>query len=523
MARPEDSELIREKLTWHERISTVFGIDVRSMAVFRMVLGMMLITDLILRLPTLRLMTTDDGIVTREVGKKYWNIAFGGYFDWPWVSIHHLSGTLEFQLALFVVAGIFAISLSFGFFTRISTIVSWFLLASLHARSPLILSSGDMIMKMMLFWSMFLPLGQVWSLDALFRRRDLSNTRHWLCNVATAGFLIQFFCMYLFTGLSKCNAIWFEGYAMEYVMRLDIYVKPLGKQLLEYPELLKFVTISTVWVEVISPLLLLIPFRNHWFRILNIVIYWVLHISIAMTMSIGLFSFISMMGWLMFIPTIVWTRNWIPSMRTQSAVEPPRWRKRIRPVFSALGVAMIALVISLNINNAYIVQNKRFIHPKVEGLAQLLMLDQHFRMFDVPPQESPWFVYDARLEDGSKVDLLTGKLPDMRKPESVRVHMKYHHLRKLHRNLVAVPSANPTINEVQQVFRTALADYYVKHWNETHSDHFRVKSLKLTCFKQLIGPDYNGIDQRHTIWFEIKPSGSVFDREFENLKNGEFF
>ncbi len=504
-------------------MSTVFGIDVRSMAVFRIVLGGMLIADLILRWPTLKLMYTDHGIVTREVGKQYWSNVFNGNFNWPWVSIHQLSGSVEYQTALFVIAGLFAIALSLGFMTRIATIASWFLLASLHARNPMILSSGDMVMKMMLFWSMFLPLGQIWSIDAYFKKRNLQNTRHWLCNIATAGFLIQFACMYMFTGLSKCNAVWFDGYAMEYVMRLDIYVKPLGKHLLNYPGLLKFITISTVWVEVISPLLLLIPFRNHWFRLLNIAIYWVLHLSIAMTMSIGLFSFISMMGWLMFIPTMVWSRNWIQSFRSRPETEPRGWPKPLRPVFAVVGLVLIAFIISININNTYLVYKKRFIHRDIEGIGQLLMLDQHFRMFDVPPQESPWFVYDARLADGTKVDLFSGNPPNENKPESVRVAMKYHHLRKLHRNLVSVPKGNPEAAAVQNIFRVALANYYINHWNETHAESQKVKVFKLTCFKQLIGPQYNGIDQRHKVWFEIKPAGSVFEQELEKLKDGDFF
>jgi hypothetical protein len=517
-----------------ERIRLVFGIDARSAALFRIVLGGMLIADLILRWQTLEMMYTDSGVITRDVASGYWSQIFAGANFWPWISVHHFSGSTEYQVFLFGVAAVFAFMLLIGCFTRIATVVSWILLVSLHARNPMILTSGDTIMKMLLFWSMFIPLGTIWSVDAWRQGRNLKTTRHWIVSVATAGLLIQFCCMYFFTGLAKWNSIWFEGNAMDYVLRLDIYTRPFGKTLLEYPWLLDFISVSTVLVEVFSPFLLFVPFRNHWMRLLNIAIYVSLHASIAMTMSIGLFSYICIMGWIPFIPTIVWCgRGWLRSFRfrpgpaTAAQSNADTGHEKIAKWFGERGlswkklavvpgVVMILYFIAWNVNN---IPTIRCLPYSLQSLGHLTMVNQHFQMFGKPPRDNPWFVYEAFLNDGTSVDVRSGEVVNHEKPESVLESMQHHHVRKLHRNLVTTED-NISAEPIQLPFRQALGDYYVKKWNQSHSQEQQVKKFRLICYKRPIGPNYNGIDRKHRVWVEFGQDGDLFDREFEKFMSG---
>ena len=77
-----------------------------------------------------------------------------------YVSLHFLDGTADFQGALFVIAGLFALALLVGWWTRLATAASWFLLTSLHARNPMVLQGGDTLLRLLLFWGLFLPLGR---------------------------------------------------------------------------------------------------------------------------------------------------------------------------------------------------------------------------------------------------------------------------------------------------------------------------------------------------------------------------
>src|SRR4051812_35836412 len=140
-------------------LADTYGLDVRSLAVFRVALGLLIIGDLISRAVDLRAFYTDWGTLPR--------FALLEKFADQWVlSIHLMSGRAEVQTVLFLLAAIFAFFMMVGWRTRLFTFLSWFMLGSLQARNPVILQGGDALFRMILFWAMFLPLGAVHSVDA---------------------------------------------------------------------------------------------------------------------------------------------------------------------------------------------------------------------------------------------------------------------------------------------------------------------------------------------------------------------
>ncbi len=75
-----------------------------------------------------------------------------------------------FQALLFVVAAVAAVALLVGYRTWVASVVVWILLLSIQHRNPLVLGSGDDLLRMLLFWGMSLPLGAVWSVDRAVER-----------------------------------------------------------------------------------------------------------------------------------------------------------------------------------------------------------------------------------------------------------------------------------------------------------------------------------------------------------------
>ena len=149
-----------------------FGIDLRSLALFRVALGIFILADLAVRAADLAVFYTDSGVLPRGVlidhFKSFWNFSVP-LIDFSYnVSIHLASGNVWFQAALFLIAAFFAVMLIFGFHTRTAVCVSWFLLVSLQVRNPLVTQGGDVLFRMLLFWSMFLPLGQGTPSTALY-------------------------------------------------------------------------------------------------------------------------------------------------------------------------------------------------------------------------------------------------------------------------------------------------------------------------------------------------------------------
>ena len=232
-------------------IRTVFGIDLRTLALFRVCLGLWLLADLINRAGHLVAHYTDIGVFPRATAVEYLS-------DWR-LSIHFVNGSAWFQATLFIIAGLLALCLVLGYRTRIVTVVSWFLLLSLQNRNPVLLQGGDNLVLMLLFWGMFLPLGARFSVDAAVNDATEHVPNRYF-SVATMALLIQCMSVYFFSALLKSDPTYLPaGTAIYDALQLDAYSTPMGRWLLGFPVLMQLLTYF-VWVlEVIGPFLIFLP------------------------------------------------------------------------------------------------------------------------------------------------------------------------------------------------------------------------------------------------------------------------
>jgi hypothetical protein len=77
----------------------------------------------------------------------------------------------------------------------------------LHARNPLVLQGGDVLFRMLLFWSIFLPLGARCSLDAL-RRRSAEPLPDRVSSPCTLALMLQVCFVYWFAAAIKSDPVW---------------------------------------------------------------------------------------------------------------------------------------------------------------------------------------------------------------------------------------------------------------------------------------------------------------------------
>lgn len=533
---------------WMAMLRTVFGIDPRSLAVFRVMVGVIIVVDQLVRWSGLEAFTTDQGLLDRETAMAALRADYGSTADVVW-SLNYLSGDLWFQQLLSIVLMVAAVCLSLGLFTRLATIFCWALIVSLHMRCPIILSSGDTLLRTLLFWSIFAPLGHCWSLDARLARRELPELPQKLLSGGTAGLISQMIIMYFFAGIAKWNDVWWQGEAMDYVLRLDIYARPWAAHMLQQPLMLKLVTWSTLFAEVFLILLMLLPWRNSWWRSLNLVIYVALHLAIASTMNIGLFSYISIIGWLPILPAAFWNSRlwnrwvWEPPYGDPysdpapdivvSGINQRQWLGGLRLIGNVFASGMIVYVLLWNLANipsSYdgdlkvrlnltdedydsLVRSRRSfalaLPANLRWLGVVTGTAQHFQMFGVPPLISPWFVYDATLEDGTRIDLLRLKPVSYERPESTLSSIPGHHWRKLHRNCLTDPLAP---------IRSKIADYLVRRWNSNHRTGKQISSLRVTCYLQKTGPQYQEEDVKTMVWYDTTRDVRSLD-DLERLLN----
>ena len=277
-------------------LSDMFTLDLRSLALLRVGVASVLIYDLLERWQDVEAHYSDVGILPREALWKYfssWNLTF-----------HSMSGYWEIQAVLFSIAMVFAIMLLFGFKTRLATIVSWIFLISLQNRNPVICYGGDSVLRMLLFWGMFIPWGARFAADAVrFGTQKVGNRiRH----AGTLGYIVQILCIYVFTAILKDGAEWREDFtAVYYALSLDELKTGLTDWLFGLGEgTHKFLTVSVLWWEFLGPLLLLIP---KWrVRLLGVLGFIALHIGFGSFMRLGIFPFVSCVCVLGFIPGGFW-------------------------------------------------------------------------------------------------------------------------------------------------------------------------------------------------------------------------
>ena len=168
-------------------------------------------------------------------------------------------------------------------------------------------NAGDLFFNNLLILSLFLPLGLSFSIDSLrksLKHREntpddlndfnpLHNKPKEIFSIGFFAILIQLSCIYFFTGINKSGYDWSNGSAVFKMFQLDTFLTPVGYFLREYISfnVSKFFTYATLSIELLAPLLLLIPFYSYILRSIFILCYMIFHISIRLSVKVGLFSF----------------------------------------------------------------------------------------------------------------------------------------------------------------------------------------------------------------------------------------
>src|SRR5215218_3816539 len=267
----------------HDKIGEIFGADLRSLAALRIVLGFLVLVDLFTRAADFYAHYTDAGIMPRTV-------LLGEVLSRWAVSVNLANGEPAFQAFLFGATAVAAVGMLVGYRTRLMTIIVWALILSIQWRNPLILNSGDVLLRLLLFWGMFLPLGAYWSVDRALKVAPPRLSMRFL-SLATVALFLQIAFVYWFTVILKTDPAWrTEGTAIYYALGSDQFATRIGAYLYHFPDLLTAMTYATIALEAFGPFLLFSPFFTGPVRTGAVLAYMNLHFGIWLTMNVGLFS-----------------------------------------------------------------------------------------------------------------------------------------------------------------------------------------------------------------------------------------
>ncbi len=291
---------IAPKLKSQNRFVPVFSFDLRSLALFRIGLGVMIIADLWQRAAYMQMHYTDQGILPRST-------LLGSMSSIWHISLHNMNGMLWVQALLFLLSAYFAMMLIIGYRTRLMSILCWFFLLSLQIRNSYISSGADTLFRMLLFWGMFLPMGAKFSVDEALDEEYAKPKPTTILTVGTICFLIQILIIYLFTSALKTGSEWrLDGTAVYYAMSIDQMTSALAEWLLRIPLVMTVLTFATWWFELLGSFLFLVPFYFGPIRTVTVFAFMTMHFNFGLFLRIGIFAPCNIVGFFPLLPTWFW-------------------------------------------------------------------------------------------------------------------------------------------------------------------------------------------------------------------------
>ena len=454
-----------------DRIEEIFALDLRSLALFRILIAAVLFGDVAFRLPHILPLYSEHGLLPTEAALEV--IGRGLYF-----SVHFLlRGSVTALACLFAVQLLAALAMLVGYRTRIATALCWYLAASLHVAEVYHLHlGGDTYLRMMLLWGALLPLGRVWSFDARRLRAsgaapasEAGRVYSWV----TFALVSQFLLFYLAAGLNKSSPMWEQGDAVYYMLHRDHLSTIFTPMLLEQRWALTPLTHSTYWLEVLGPLLFVFPFYTSVARMAAIVIFTLFHMGLAIFLDIGPYPLMSIAPLSVLLPTRFW-QEWWPRLRGKAPGSDDPGHAAARIGSPALAQVFACLVVVYTL--LYQVADARgtTLPRALVAAGSVLRLNQNYKMMQDIGTRNFWLIVDGYTADGSRVDPFQRHPVSMEKPDDIPGTFRSFRWRQFLLGSIA----HVATNERGLTLHHAFAEYLCREWNAEHSGAERLERLQ---------------------------------------------
>lgn len=442
--------MLSQQTSWWRR---AFAVDLRSLAAFRIGLGLVVAADAALRTRDLGSMFSVTGMLPPAAIRSFygdpcaWSLALAIDADW-WGAA---------MLALEAAAGLL---LAAGCGTRFATVAAWVAVVSVLRRTAPATNAGDAWMACLLFWSMFLPLGAAWSWDARTGRRGR------VVSTASVLLVLQIAVVYLAAGLSKCHSGWLNGDAIRFAFSVHDHGTPLGDWLFAGGWMARPVAWGVLALELAGPIALL-AWPTPRIRLVLCGLFMLFHAASCLSLSIGLFGYVGLVAWLAIVPGEAWDAIGLGAAATEPCPAAAGSRVGRWLCLTAGGLALVSLIHDLT------PWRSSPLPRPLAALVHLCCMHQEWAMFGTVQPQAQWAYARADLVDGRVVDLLRGGRPlEAEWPAGGFWSLPHHRWHKL---VWVLPRPN------YRGFAIPVAAALVRDWNGRHPAGERVVRLELRC------------------------------------------
>ncbi|MBK7818559.1 MAG: hypothetical protein IPJ60_14235 [Sphingobacteriaceae bacterium] len=235
--------------------------------------------------------------------------------------------------------------------------------------------------------------------------------------------------------LLKNSSEWHgDASAVYYALSLDQLRLPMGDLLYKHPSLMQWLTKLVYFVEILIPILILLPTKNKWVKLSLFALLLVLHIGIGLTLYVGLFYIINITTALAILPSEFLDRFKILAITNYQKAK----RKSISIIkHGANAFSALILALCLILNLSYMPWYSYELDKPVNVLVNTLRLNQFWGMFSPHiMKEDGWYLHEGYTSEGKLWDLYYD-LPYIysEKPEHLVKNFKSDRWRKLAENM----------------------------------------------------------------------------------------
>jgi hypothetical protein len=262
----------------------------RSLAVFRVVFGLIVLAHLALLWPDAPLWLSEVGYLRGTEARE-----LAGPLRWSPLQISQDPRAVGLVMG---VTALVAIGFTVGTWTRICAVIQYAGLLTIHHRNLLTISGVDALLMITAFWMMLAPAGAVWSLDERRRRRTSGViAERLIAPWAQRMIQMQLCVVYFMTAFEKTRgASWADGTALYHVLS-NREVRRWTFGLTEHLTLINAMTFGTVILEFALAFLLWFRATRAWIAMTGVL----LHVGIMLTVNIPLFGELMMATYLLFL------------------------------------------------------------------------------------------------------------------------------------------------------------------------------------------------------------------------------
>lgn len=427
------------------------------------------IVDLFIRGSDLSAHYTNEGIWPTHLLHNF------GWKNGNW-SLHEISGSYSWVFLLFSVHFIAALFLLIGYKTKLATLCVWLLTISLHNRNLFIQQSGDDLLRLILFWGLFLPWNCCYSIDSRKKQIHKNNS------IANFGYLFLIASVYFFTACLKTSTEWhLEGSAIYYALSLEQLRLPMGDWLYQFPLLMKWLTWFVFATELLIPILILWPNKNGYFRLIAFSLLVILHVGIGLTLYVGLFFTINIVTAIGLLP-----KTFIDKLEQKFKLKNISLniskKKNTIVTYMINSICIVSIIICLLINLSTVKWFNYELRKEVWYPINVLRLDQYWGMFSPSIiKKDGWFVYHGMDSIGRQWDLYRNReYVDYSKPEHIVKMYKSDRWRKLAENMQ---------NDNYTFLRPLYCSYKIREWNKAQPNK-KMNLLNLYYMEKINLPNY---------------------------------